>query len=242
MLSLGLLLLTYSSTRAYDKVCLHGDEFCQRVNDDSSSYCKFNLDEPVCQGGDQPCTCIHEPCQDGDQFCKFVNDDVTSRCDQGIHPHTCKGVQGGGQVCECSPTEPCVVGDEFCKRENQDTSSFCKYWLEPSVCYGGDQPCSCLQVSATFVPQSLSSVTDCVRADELCDELLDFQGGFCNLAYGRCSLGEAVSPYPCNCSSECPRADVFCRAATDMPFTPTVQYDPSSSACTSNNIVILNDV
>ncbi|KAF4673240.1 hypothetical protein FOL47_010777, partial [Perkinsus chesapeaki] len=82
-----------------------------------TSYCKWWKNEPVCQGGDQPCG--------------------PSDCSTGTPAPT-----EGPPDDHTGPSPNC---DAYCTAVNpglpDGRMSYCKWWLHVAVCYDGDQPC-----------------------------------------------------------------------------------------------------
>ncbi|KAF4666235.1 hypothetical protein FOL47_004210 [Perkinsus chesapeaki] len=93
------------------------DHYCQAVNNDEDSYCKWWLENAVCIGGDQPCGTP--------SLCELPR---TSNPTEGAEE-----AEGDGLY-----YEEC---DVMCQSINNDDSSFCKWWLDIPVCKHGNQPC-----------------------------------------------------------------------------------------------------
>ncbi|KAF4654426.1 hypothetical protein FOL47_009986 [Perkinsus chesapeaki] len=91
------------------------DKMCQSLND-ATSYCKWWMNSPVCQHGDQPC---------GD----------VSVCESETWPSPAAPTLPPGAHSQAS-----VECDSMCKNLNGD-GSYCKWWRSVPVCHGGDQPC-----------------------------------------------------------------------------------------------------
>ncbi|KAF4658444.1 hypothetical protein FOZ61_005600 [Perkinsus olseni] len=90
------------------------DRYCQVMNNDEDSYCKWWLEYAVCIGGDQPC---------GTQsLCELPNKSISPGGPEG------DGLYYG----EC---------DLMCQSMNNDEGSFCKWWLDVPVCKHGNQAC-----------------------------------------------------------------------------------------------------
>ncbi|KAF4692470.1 hypothetical protein FOZ60_013426 [Perkinsus olseni] len=90
------------------------DRYCQVMNNDEDSYCKWWLEYAVCIGGDQPC---------GTQsLCELPNKSISPDGPEG------DGLYYG----EC---------DVMCQSMNNDEGSFCKWWLDVPVCKDGNQAC-----------------------------------------------------------------------------------------------------
>ncbi|EER19215.1 hypothetical protein Pmar_PMAR028680 [Perkinsus marinus ATCC 50983] len=110
------------------------DKMCQSLND-ATSYCKWWMNTPVCQHGDQPC---------GD----------ASVCQSETWPSP-----PAPQLPPGAHSEASAECDTMCKELNDD-SSYCKWWRSVPVCHGGDQPCgpgSCngVAVVSTRLPYSM---------------------------------------------------------------------------------------
>lgn len=74
------------------------DEYCRYVNNDASSYCKVWQNPPVCQGGNQLCSCGVTKCSryGQDLLCMKLNNDQSSYCKYWQNPAVCFG---GNQPC-----------------------------------------------------------------------------------------------------------------------------------------------
>ncbi|KAF4701165.1 hypothetical protein FOZ62_004772 [Perkinsus olseni] len=117
------------------------DKMCQSLND-ATSYCKWWMNFPVCQHGDQPC---------GD----------ASVCESETWPSP-----KAPQLPPGAHSEASAECDSMCKDMNGD-GSYCKWWRSVPVCHGGDQPCgpgACDGVAAVTTPAWVSMPTEPVIA------------------------------------------------------------------------------
>lgn len=131
--------------------CSSGDAYCMSGTG-PESYCKYWLDEPVCQGSDSPCSCDGPPegCYYGDMFC-MAETGPESYCKYWLDVPVC---QGSDEPCSCDyedrrlaaveEDESCPSGDAFC--QDMTGSSYCKFYQDGPggrVCQGTDVPCTC---------------------------------------------------------------------------------------------------
>ncbi|KAF4655517.1 hypothetical protein FOL47_009401 [Perkinsus chesapeaki] len=113
------------------------DYMCKSLND-VLSYCKWWMDTPVCQGGDQPCGDV--------SVCSSQEwpEPKTPTPAPGAHP---------------GPSQEC---DAYCAGLNGD-GSYCKWWKAAAVCKGGDQSCGVGECASTT--PSISFRTPAIPAE-----------------------------------------------------------------------------
>ncbi|EER08539.1 conserved hypothetical protein [Perkinsus marinus ATCC 50983] len=118
------------------------NEYCVGLNG-PSSFCKWWKNEPVCQGGDQPCG--------------------VSDCPTGTLAPT-----GGPPDSHAGPSPNC---NAYCAAMNPglsgDRVSYCKWWLYVPACYVGDQlcgpsVCSDYEDTTTPTPDTTTAATSTV--------------------------------------------------------------------------------
>ncbi|EER13650.1 hypothetical protein Pmar_PMAR025060, partial [Perkinsus marinus ATCC 50983] len=170
------------------------DRYCQVVNDDENSYCKWWLEYAVCIGGDQPCG-------------------TAALCGIPVDDNPPGGPEGDGlYYADC---------DAMCQSLNNDEGSFCKWWLNVPVCKQGNQPCGDVEACKSqdwAEPQTtLPSVEEfsghphhSPACDSYCQSLNDDDSSYCKWwkAEPVCRGGDQPCG-PVSCSSEASQTTVL---------------------------------
>lgn len=105
------------------------DDYCKYKNG-PESYCKYELEPMLCQGGDQPCGDGPVPPVEITTI-TLVSTPSTEAPSSTTMSSSSIATGGNDQRYAC---------DAYCQSVN-DINSYCKWWFQEPVCKGGDQPC-----------------------------------------------------------------------------------------------------